>query len=88
MPWHVVCTDPTSNCHQEDKAMKRFMLAVGLAGVLGTLASGCVVRERRVAVGPGRCPGGYWIEGHYSPRGRWHPGHWVCPGVVDRIEIE
>ncbi len=32
---------------------------------------------------PGHCPGGYWVEGHYGPRGRWHPGHWRCPGVIE-----
>jgi len=63
-----------------------------LAGLLflsaATGLSSCVVRERAVATGPGRCPGGAWIEGHYGPRGRWHPGHWRCPGVVERIEID
>jgi hypothetical protein len=52
--------------------------------------SGCVVRERTVAArpGPGRCPGGYWVEGRYGRAGHWHPGHWRCPGVVERIEID
>jgi len=67
--------------------MRRLMSALGLAVVLGTTVSACVVREQRVATGP-RCRGGYWMEGHYSRAGRWHPGHWVCPGEVDRIEIE
>jgi hypothetical protein len=42
-----------------------------------------VVVERRAP-----CPGGVWIEGHYGPRGRWHPGHWRCPGVVEVVEID
>jgi len=67
---------------------KRLMLA-GLLFVSGAGAlSGCVVRERTVAARPGRCPGGYWVEGHRGPHGRWHEGHWRCPGVVERIEIE
>ena len=57
-----------------------------LAVVVGL--SGCVVRERRVVARPGACPGGVWIAGHYGPRGRWHPGHWRCPGVVEKVEIE
>jgi hypothetical protein len=55
---------------------------------VGSGLSGCVVRERTVAARPGACPGGVWIEGHYGPRGRWHPAHWRCPGVVERIEID
>jgi hypothetical protein len=68
--------------------IKRVVSAFGLAMALGGAVSGCVVREQRVATGPGGCPGGVWIEGHYSPRGYWHRGHWRCPGIVDRIEIE
>jgi hypothetical protein len=52
-----------------------------------TVLSACVVREERVAR-PGACPDGVWIEGHYGPRGRWHPGHWRCPGHREIIEIE
>lgn len=63
-----------------------------VAGLLflsaATGLSSCVVRERAVATGPGRCPGGVWIEGHHGRSGRWHPGHWRCPGVVERIEID
>jgi len=62
------------------------LLAVG-----GATGAGCVVRERSYARGPGYargCPGGVFIEGHYGPHGRWHPGHWRCPGVVERIEID
>ena len=67
--------------------MKRLISALGLAVVLATAVSGCVVREQRVASGPGRCRGAYWVEGHYGPRGHWHHAHWRCPGEVDRIEI-
>jgi hypothetical protein len=62
-----------------------------LAGLLflsaATGLSSCVVRERTIAR-PGGCPGGVWTEGHYGRRGHWHPGHWRCPGVVERIEID
>ena len=69
--------------------MRRLMGALALATVLGGLSAGCYVSEERVATaGPRHCPGGYWVQGHYGPRGRWHPGHWRCPGVVERIEIE
>jgi hypothetical protein len=62
--------------------------ALTAGGVMGT---GCVVRERAYARGPGyghACRGGVFVEGHYGPHGRWHSGHWRCPGVVERIEIE
>jgi hypothetical protein len=49
--------------------------------MLISLIGGCVVEER-VAVRRAPCPGGVWIEGHYGPRGAWHPGHWQCPGGV------
>jgi hypothetical protein len=42
-----------------------------------------VVVERRPP-----CAGGVWIEGHYGPRGRWHPGHWRCPGVIEVVEVD
>jgi hypothetical protein len=67
--------------------MKRLISALGLAAVLGTTLSACVVREQRVATGP-RCRGGYWVEGHYGPHRHWHPGHWRCPDEIERIEIE
>lgn len=50
----------------------------GLVVALGLFADGCYVRTV-----PGHCPGGVWIEGHYGPRGRWHRGHWRCPGVIE-----
>jgi hypothetical protein len=53
-------------------------------------SSACVEREEVVVREPRRaaCAGGIWIEGHRGPRGRWHPGHWRCPGVVEVVEIE
>jgi hypothetical protein len=62
-------------------------LVLGL--VMGSATVGCTVRETvvaRPAAAPG-CRGGVWIQGHYGPRGRWWPGHWRCPGTVERIEI-
>jgi hypothetical protein len=63
--------------------MTRRLLRFGFFAALavGSLTS-CVVRERTVAR-PGGCPGGVWIEGHEGPGGRWHPGHYRCPGVVE-----
>jgi hypothetical protein len=67
--------------------MRKLFLAFGLlVATAGLSATGCVVRETRVAR-PG-CSGGFWVEGHYGPHGRWHPGHWRCPGVRERIEID
>jgi hypothetical protein len=69
--------------------MKRAVMFVMLATTIGS-ASACVVREREYARGPGPrgCAGGVWVEGHRGPAGRWHEGHWRCPGVVERIEID
>jgi hypothetical protein len=78
----------TLDSGEEVPMTMRLILAGLLFLSVGTGLSGCVVRERTVAARPGTCPGGYWIEGHYGPRGRWHPGHWRCPGVVERIEID
>jgi len=64
-------------------ARTRTILGVLVLAVL----TGCVVERRPVVVGP-RCPGGVWIEGHYGPRGRWWPGHWRCPGVVEVVEVD
>ncbi len=69
------------------RRLATFFGAVALAASLGAGASGCVVRERRVATGP-RCNGGVWVEGHYGHHRRWHPGHWRCPGEVERIELD
>ncbi len=62
-----------------------------LLGVLGLVASscllsGCLVRERRVAVArPAGCHHGVWVDGHHGRDGRWHPGYWRCPGVAERV---
>jgi len=67
--------------------MRKLLLALGLwVAALGISTSACVVRETRVA--RHGCAGGYWVEGHYGPHGRWHPGHYRCPGVIERVEIE
>jgi hypothetical protein len=68
--------------------MRRLAL-IAVLGVWGSLLSSCVVRERPVMVArPAGCPGGVWVEGHrHGGYGRYHQGHWRCPGVVDRIEI-
>jgi hypothetical protein len=63
-------------------------MRVLLLVLLGTMLSGCIVRETRVAERPRGCRGGVWIEGHRGPHGRWHPGHWRCPGVVEVIEVD
>ena len=56
---------------------------------MALVLSGCVVRERVVVARPAPpCPGAVWMEGHYGPRGRWHPGHWRCTGVVEVVEVE
>ena len=67
--------------------MKRIFAMLALAVAVTGAASSCVVREQRVATGP-RCRNAVWIDGHYGPHGRWHPGHWRCAGVVERIEID
>jgi len=62
----------------------RFLLALSLLVGFASAISGCVVREERpVRPGPRPCPGGVWIEGHRGPRGRWHPAHWRCPGIIE-----
>jgi hypothetical protein len=64
-------------------------LLVLVALVAGSIAVlGCVVEDRTAVNRPAGCAGGRWIEGHYGPRGRWHPGHWRCPGVVEAVEVE
>lgn len=69
--------------------MRPLLSILGLALALCTAGSGCYVQEQpSVAYGPRGCPGGVWIAGHRGPRGRWHQGHWRCPGVIERIEIE
>jgi len=56
--------------------------------LVAALLTGCV-EERPVVVRPAPpCRGAAWIEGHYGPRGRWHPGHWRCPRRVEVVEVE
>jgi hypothetical protein len=65
--------------------MRSTMLAV-LAG--STLLTGCVVRPAVIrpvgavaVVRPAApCPGGFFQPGYRGRWGRWHPGHWRCPG--------
>lgn len=68
--------------------MRTTMILSGLLLVcLGS--SACVEREVVVREPRARaCAGGVWIEGHRGPRGRWHPGHWRCPGIVEVVEVE
>jgi hypothetical protein len=65
--------------------MRRLLMLLALVTGLGS-ATGCVVHDRRVA-SANRCRNGVYIEGHYGPRGHWHPGHWRCPGEVERVDI-
>jgi len=61
----------------------RVLLVLSLC-LASLTTAGCVVREERVVrPGPRPCPAGVWIEGHRGPRGRWHPAHWRCPGVIE-----
>jgi hypothetical protein len=70
------------------RLLKRTFLLVVLTTTVATIA-GCVVEERAVVERPRRpCPAGAWVEGHYGPRGRWHPGHWRCPGVIEVVEVD
>jgi hypothetical protein len=58
------------------------------ASLLALTLAGCVVEERGYARPPPPCHGAFWVEGHYGPRGVWHPGHWRCPGMVEVVEVE
>jgi hypothetical protein len=60
---------------------------VGLL-LLGVGTTGCVEREVVVREPARACAGGVWIEGYRGRRGRWHPGHWRCPGVVEVVEVD
>ncbi len=63
-------------------------LATLLVGTLATLTlAGCIVEERPARPAP-QCRGAVWVEGHYGPRGAWHPGHWRCGGVVEVVEVD
>jgi hypothetical protein len=70
--------------------MRATMASIGLLGFLFVSSPALVSCRPRVVVVERRpeCPGGVWIEGHRGPRGRWHPGHWRCPGVVEVVEVE
>jgi len=64
-------------------------LTLAFIGLLLLPVGSTACAERVVVVEhPRGCPGGVWIEGHRGPRGRWHPGHWRCPGVVEVVEVE
>jgi len=58
------------------------------AALVAVSLCGCVVEERGYGRPPPPCRGAFWVEGHYGPRGYWHPGHWRCPGVVEVVEVE
>lgn len=67
--------------------MRQILRMAFLLVLAGSAAASCVVRERVVAQSPA-CRGGVWVPEHRGHHGRYHPGHWRCPGVVERIEIE
>jgi hypothetical protein len=67
--------------------MMRRLSWLGALAMLAATLSACVVRERTVAR-PGYCAGGVWIGPHYGRYGGYHRGHWRCPGVVERVEID
>ena len=59
----------------------RRMVKLGLIALtLGGPRAGCVVHERVVAHPASPCAGAVWIQGGYDHYGRWHSGHWRCPG--------
>ncbi len=64
---------------------RRFVQRALVAGLLGILASSCVVHETVVRRAP-PCVGGVWIGAHYDRAGRWHVAHWRCPGVIEVVE--
>jgi hypothetical protein len=61
---------------------------LAVAVLAAAALSGCVVEERTYARPAPRCREAVWVEGHYGPRGGWHPGHWRCPGVVEVVEVD
>ena len=62
----------------------RQLLFVVLAIFAAVLAQGCIVREVR----PARpCANAVWVEGHYGPRGAWHPAHWKCAAAAHEVII-
>jgi hypothetical protein len=64
-----------------------FLRALASASFLVVTLSSCVVEDRGYSR-PAPCRGAVWVEGHYGPRGAWHPGHWRCPGVVEVVEVD
>jgi hypothetical protein len=62
--------------------MSRVLVIIML--LFSVVQSSCFVRERRAPP----CRGGVFVQGHYGPRGRWHPEHWRCPGQREVIEID
>jgi hypothetical protein len=62
--------------------MRRLWLRFGIvAALMVGSTSGCFVRtERTVVEKPvaAKCASSAWVEGHYTPQGRWVPGYWVC----------
>ena len=73
----------------EEVLLRRTLTLICLLAV-SVGATACV--EREVVVREARparpCAGGVSIEAHRGPRGRWHPGHWRCPAVVEVVEVE
>lgn len=67
--------------------MRRILRVAFIMVLAGSAAASCVVRERVVAR-PGGCPGGVWVQPHHGRHGHYHPGHWRCPGVVERVVID
>jgi hypothetical protein len=59
--------------------VRRLFVVLGLLVVLGAVESSCYVTPVR----EDHCRGGYWVEGHRGPRGRWREAHWRCPGVIE-----
>ncbi|HOO76301.1 MAG TPA: hypothetical protein PLI51_00205 [bacterium] len=55
---------------------KRYAVRLAiLAGILGLALTSCVGGSARTRP-PKPRPGAVWVEGHYSPSGRWINGHW------------
>ena len=70
--------------------MKNTLLGRSVAVLgLSLLLGGCVERVRVVdARPPVPCAGAVWIPGHTSQSGKFHPGHWRCPGVVEVVVVD
>ncbi len=68
--------------------MQKTIALIGVLLFISVGEIGCAPRVVVVDRGRPACPGGIFIEGHRGPRGRWHPGHWRCPGVVEVVEVD